>query len=579
MFSGLYRVIAIAVLLPTSSVHAQPKLVAYVPNWIDLDTFSGTIDYAKLTHINVAFENPKNSAGNLSFNSKDASLIAKARANRVKVLVSIGGGASSKAMNDRYALLSSGPNSARFADKVAEYVSQHGFDGVDVDIEGPAINKDYGALIAGLARALKSKGKLLTAALSKGYGGTRVPSSVFGHLDFVNIMAYDAAGPWDPNSPGQHSSLEFAKSNVAYWLGRGLLRSKAVLGVPFYGYGFGAAFRRGGYSYSAILAVHPGAENTDQAGTTIWYNGIPTIKAKTKYVVDQGLGGVMIWSLNQDVKGKLSLLSAIHDTLASPAAATGPPKKRFKVVAFYAAQDEDAHLSFVRQANKWFPEIAGQNDFSYESTDDFSKLNGDFLSRFQVVLFLNRRPDVPQQRAAFQQYMEKGGGWMGFHFAGFALTPSKYPQNWDWYHNQFLAAGSYVSNTWRPTSAVLRVEDRKHPATLNLPPTLTSAPNEWYKWSNDLRKNPDIKILLSIDASSFPLGTGPKPHEIWHEGYYPVVWTNTRYKMIYLNMGHNDIFAVTKSGKEYSDTFGSQAQNKLIVDGLLWLGRGEAVTK
>ena len=55
--------------------------------------------------------------------------------------------------------------------------------------------------------------------------------------------------------------------------------------------------------------------------------------------------------------------------------------------------------------------------------------------------------------------MEKGGAWMGFHFAGFALTPSAVPQNWDWYHNEFLGSGSYVGNTWRPTSAVLRVED------------------------------------------------------------------------------------------------------------------------
>jgi len=89
---------------------------------------------------------------------------------------------------------------------------------------------------------------------------------------------------------------------------------------------------------------------------------------------------------------------------------------------------------------------------------------------------------------------------MGFHFAGFALTPSAYPQNWDWYHNTFLGRASNVSNTWRPTSAILRVEDRKHPATKNLPQTFTSSPSEWYRWSNDLRTNPDIKILLSIDS-------------------------------------------------------------------------------
>lgn len=313
---SLYNtLVAFAVLLPASLADAQPRVVAYVPNWIDLDKFAETIDYAKLTHINIAFENPKNADGELSFNHKDAGLVAKAHANQVKILVSIGGGSSDKAKRDRYAQLQSGTNSARFAGKLAEYVSQHGFDGLDVNIEGPMINKDYGAFIAALDKTFKPKGKLLTAALSKGYGGTRVPSSVFEHLDFVNIMAYDATGSWDPKSPGQHSSLQFAKDNVAYWLGRGLPRSKAVLGVPFYGRGFGAAFRRAGYTYAAILAAYPGAENPDQAGSTIWYNGIPTIKAKMKYVVDQGLGGIMIWSLNQDAKGKHSLLSAIHETL------------------------------------------------------------------------------------------------------------------------------------------------------------------------------------------------------------------------------------------------------------------------
>ena len=202
-----------------------------------------------------------------------------------------------------------------FASKLAEYVSSHQFDGLDVDIEGPSINQDYGAFIKELASALKPKDKLLTAALSKGYGGNKVPDSVFEYFDFVNIMAYDATGYWNANTPGQHSSFEFAESNVDYWIKRGLAKSKAVLGVPFYGYGFGKDFRKGGYPYSAIVASHPGAENVDQAGNTIWYNGIPTIKRKANLVVSQGLGGIMIWSLDGDVKGERSLLSAIHDVL------------------------------------------------------------------------------------------------------------------------------------------------------------------------------------------------------------------------------------------------------------------------
>ena len=247
----------------------------------------------------------------------------------------------------------------------------------------------------------------------------------------------------------------------------------------------------------------------------------------------------------------------------------------FKVLAFYTGRNDQAHISFVREANRWFPNVANQANFSYDSTTNWADLNAQVLARYQVVLFLDTRPENPIQREAFRDYMEKGGAWMGFHFAGFALTPSAVPQNWDWYHNEFLGAGSYAGNTWRPTSAVLRVEDAEHPATRHLPATFKSAPNEWYKWSNDLRTNANMKILLSIDPSSYPLGTGPKTHEIWQEGYYPVVWTNKRYRMVYFNMGHNDIDYEHKTNKELSFTFENETQNRLVLDSLLWLGRKE----
>src|ERR1700761_2192978 len=103
----------------------------------------------------------------------------------------------------------------------------------------------------------------------------------------------------------------------------------------------------------------------------------------------------------------------------------------FKVVAFYTGKNDLAHISFVHEANRWFPQIAKQYHFTYDATDNWTNLNAGFLSQYQVVIFLDTRPEAPEQRAAFQQYMEHGGGWMGFHFSAFALTPSEYPQNWD----------------------------------------------------------------------------------------------------------------------------------------------------
>ena len=243
----------------------------------------------------------------------------------------------------------------------------------------------------------------------------------------------------------------------------------------------------------------------------------------------------------------------------------------FKVVAFYTAKSDLAHISFVHEANRWFPKAAAENNFTYDSTNDWSNLNEAFLKNYNVVLFLDTRPEAPEQRKAFENYMKKGGGWMGFHFAGFALTPSDFNQDWDWYHNEFIGAGQYKSNTWRPTPAMLRVEEAGNPATKRLPPVFRSSPNEWYSWEKDLTKNPDIKILLSIDSTSFPLGTGPKLHEIWHSGYYPVAWTNTKYKMIYDNMGHNDIDYEHGSNKELSFQFDNEIQNRFIVDALFWL--------
>ena len=270
---------------------------------------------------------------------------------------------------------------------------------------------------------------------------------------------------------------------------------------------------------------------------------------------------------------KLFLLKIILALFLSVSAQKA--KIKFKVIAFYTAKNDQAHISFIHEAHKWFAEKSTQYNFQYDSTDNWDNLNESFLSQYQVVLFLDTRPDDSLQRIAFQHYMEKGGAWMGFHFAGFALTPSKFPQNWDWYHEKFIAAGSYVSNTWRPVSAILRVENKKHPALKDIPVTFSSAPSEWYRWSNDLRTNPDIKILLSIDSSSFPLGTGPKQHEIWHSGYYPIAWTNTKFRMIYMNMGHNDIDYEGKTNKTLSYTFENQIQDKFILNSLLWLGSGK----
>src|SRR3954464_14223428 len=80
-------------------------------------------------------------------------------------------------------------------------------------------------------------------------------------------------------------------------------------------------------------------------------------------------------------------------------------KPKFNVVGFFTAKNDRAHISYVHEANKWFSNMASKHGFVYDSTNNWKNLNAEFLAKYQVVLFLDTRPEDPAQRAAFQKYM------------------------------------------------------------------------------------------------------------------------------------------------------------------------------
>jgi hypothetical protein len=282
----------------------------------------------------------------------------------------------------------------------------------------------------------------------------------------------------------------------------------------------------------------------------------------------------VITQLSSRTRRVISLLVAfvvaVTAGLAVNASRTAQAAPTFRVLAFYNGTWDAAHIDFVKDARAWFPKAAAQYGFSWESTTNWSLLNTANLAQYQVIMFLDDAPPAAQ-RAAFQQYMQNGGAWLGFHVTAFNTDPS----SWSWYYNTFLGTGAFRSNTWGPTRVTLRTDNRTHPATKALPATFASSISEWYSWNNDLRQNPDIDILASIDPSSFPVGTDP--NQSWYGGYYPIVWSNKRYKMLYANFGHNAMDYSTNTG--LSSTFDSESQNRLLIDGLHWLaGAGTTPT-
>ncbi len=196
------------------------RIVGYLVAGGDVDTKLEQIALTKVTHLNLAFENPINDDGDLSFHPNNAKVIAHCKRIGIPVLISICGGSASEkeSMRLRYFQLIDKTHRSHFVKKLVDYVETHQIDGLDIDLEGPAINEDYDAFIAELAVPLHQKGKLLTCALSQGYGGARVGDATLQLFDFVNVMAYDAAGPWNPRCPDNihRSSLPKAALDIGW---------------------------------------------------------------------------------------------------------------------------------------------------------------------------------------------------------------------------------------------------------------------------------------------------------------------------------------------------------------------------
>ena len=90
----------------------------------------------------------------------------------------------------------------------------------------------------------------------------------------------------------------------------------------------------------------------------------------------------------------------------------------FRVIAFFTGRNDLAHIDFVREANQWFPQQAAAQGFAYDTTSNWQNMNAGFLARYQVVVFLDTRPEQPAQRAAFQAYMNRGGALARVPFCG-----------------------------------------------------------------------------------------------------------------------------------------------------------------
>lgn len=288
------------------------KTVGYVAMW-NVDTC--TIQWDKLTHINLAFANP-DAAGQLHIDGEDPTdLVAAAHAHGVEVFISLAGGYLQPDWEAAWNYWMLPEHRGAYISNIMQFVQENDLDGVDIDLEWQYVNDLYSPFVLALKDSLQWAGWPMSAALPGSYRYPQISAEALAAFDWVNLMIYDLTGPWAPNNPGQHSPYAWTEQCLQYWNAQGLPGSRQTLGVPFYGYDF-ATDPVTGLDYSEIVALNADNAQLDQVGQ-LYYNGIPTIVAKTQLALQQ-TSGVMIWELGGDVcapNQAYSLLSAIHQTI------------------------------------------------------------------------------------------------------------------------------------------------------------------------------------------------------------------------------------------------------------------------
>ncbi|SDD05481.1 ThuA domain-containing protein [Niabella drilacis] len=195
--------------------------------------------------------------------------------------------------------------------------------------------------------------------------------------------------------------------------------------------------------------------------------------------------------------------------LCSCAAKNGKPR----VLVF--SKTAGFHHESIADGNTAILQLGATNNFDVDTTTDAAIFTDDSLKKYAAVVFLSTTGDVLnyRQEAAFERYIQAGGGYMGIH----AATDCE--PDWGWYGR---LAGAYFQDHPGITDSfpnvqpgVLLVTDSTQMATRHLP-------QQWKKtdeFYNFRKMSKDVKVILTVDEKSYQGGKNGNPHPIawYHE--------------------------------------------------------------
>jgi cytochrome c len=167
------------------------------------------------------------------------------------------------------------------------------------------------------------------------------------------------------------------------------------------------------------------------------------------------------------------------------------------------------HHSSIPNGKTAIQKLGKENDFDVDVTEDSLAFTEDNLKKYAAVIFLNTTGNILgyKQEAAFERFIQAGGGFVGIHSA----TDTEY--DWIWYSK--LVGANFVSHPKQQNAKIL-VVDKNHPSTKHLPDTWERF-DEWYNFKNF---NPDVHVLAKIDEKSYEGGNMGDDHPMaWYHDY------------------------------------------------------------
>ena len=188
---------------------------------------------------------------------------------------------------------------------IVNLVEKLDVDGADFDWEYPHGSEEwalYSEFIVRLGEELHKNGKELSIALSP--WGVNLSQKAIDSIDQLQLMSYDMF-----DYKGDNNSYSGAAACAAeYFISCGFAPGQLNLGISFYGRpddgsGVWVNYRDENYTQDEYIMYQNG----------VWFNTVTTVRDKTAYAALRGLGGIMIFSQDEDlpVSDPLSLTAQI----------------------------------------------------------------------------------------------------------------------------------------------------------------------------------------------------------------------------------------------------------------------------